>query len=64
MKHIPGVDMSSGSLGQGISAAVGMALSAKLSNESYRVYTLLGDGEIQEGQVWEAARGSYVRRLP
>lgn len=55
MKHIPGVDMSSGSLGQGISAAVGMALSAKLSNESYRVYTLLGDGEIQEGQVWEAA---------
>ena len=55
MKHIPGVDMSSGSLGQGISAAVGMALSAKLSNESYRVYTLLGDGEIQEGQIWEAA---------
>ena len=55
MKHIPGVDMSSGSLGQGISAAVGMALSAKLSNEDYRVYTLLGDGEIQEGQVWEAA---------
>ena len=48
--------MSSGSLGQGISAAVGMALSAKLSNESYRVYTLLGDGEIQEGQVWEAAQ--------
>ena len=55
MKHIPGVDMSSGSLGQGISAAVGMALSAKLSGDSYRVYTLLGDGEIQEGQVWEAA---------
>ena len=55
MKHIPGVDMSSGSLGQGISAAVGMALSAKLSNDSYKVYTLLGDGEIQEGQVWEAA---------
>ena len=48
MKHIPGVDMSSGSLGQGISAAVGMALSAKLSNDSYRVYTLLGDGEIQD----------------
>ena len=47
--------MSSGSLGQGISAAVGMALSAKLRNKSYRVYTLLGDGEIQEGQVWEAA---------
>ena len=55
MKHIPGVDMSSGSLGQGVSAAVGMALSAKLSGDSYRVYTLLGDGEIQEGQVWEAA---------
>ncbi len=55
MKHIPGVDMSSGSLGQGISTAVGMALSAKLSNDSYRVYTLLGDGEIQEGQVWEAS---------
>jgi len=53
--HIPGVDMSSGSLGQGISAAVGMALGAKLSNADYRVYTLLGDGEIQEGQVWEAA---------
>ncbi len=51
----PGVDASSGSLGQGISVAVGMALSAKLSNEDYRVYTLLGDGEIQEGQVWEAA---------
>ena len=54
MKHIPGVDMSSGSLGQGISAAVGMAISAKLSGDDYRVYTLLGDGEIQEGQVWEA----------
>ena len=53
-KHIPGVDMSSGSLGQGISAAVGMALSAKLSGDDYRVYTLLGDGEIQEGQVWQA----------
>ena len=55
MKHIPGVDMSSGSLGQGISAAVGMALGAKLQNKAFRVYTLLGDGEIQEGQVWEAA---------
>ena len=55
MQHTPGLDMSSGSLGQGISAAVGMALSAKLRNKSYRVYTLLGDGEIQEGQVWEAA---------
>jgi len=63
MKHIPGVDMSSGSLGQGISAAVGMALSAKLSNESYRVYTLLGDGEIQEGQVWEAAMFAGHRNL-
>ncbi len=55
MKHTPGVDMSSGSLGQGISAAVGMALAGKMDNASYRVYTLLGDGEIQEGQVWEAA---------
>ena len=63
MKHIPGVDMSSGSLGQGISAAVGMALSAKLSNEDYRVYTLLGDGEIQEGQVWEAAMFAGHRKL-
>ena len=63
MKHIPGVDMSSGSVGQGISAAVGMALSAKLSNDSYRVYTLLGDGEIQEGQVWEAAMFAGFRKL-
>lgn len=63
MKHIPGVDMSSGSLGQGISAAVGMALSAKLSEDSYRVYTLLGDGEIQEGQVWEAAMFAGARKL-
>ena len=55
MTHTPGVDMSSGSLGQGVSVATGMTLSAKLSNDSYRVYTLLGDGEIQEGQVWEAA---------
>ena len=55
MQHTPGVDMSSGSLGQGVSIATGMALSAKLSNDSYRVYTLLGDGEIAEGQVWEAA---------
>ena len=55
MKHIPGVDMSSGSLGQGISAAVGMAIAGKLDNADYRVYTLLGDGEIQEGQVWEAS---------
>lgn len=63
MKHIPGVDMSSGSLGQGVSAAVGMALSAKLSGDSYRVYTLLGDGEIQEGQVWEAAMLAAHRKL-
>ena len=55
MQHIPGVDMSSGSLGQGISAAVGMALSAKIDNKDFRVYTLLGDGELEEGQVWEAA---------
>lgn len=63
MKHIPGVDMSSGSLGQGISAAVGMALSVKLDDASYRVYTLLGDGEIQEGQVWEAAMFAGARKL-
>ena len=55
MKCIPGVDMSSGSLGQGVSAAVGMAIAAKISGDDYRIYTLLGDGEIQEGQVWEAA---------
>jgi transketolase len=55
MKHIPGVDMSSGSLGQGISCAVGMALSAKHFGDNYKVYTILGDGEIEEGQVWEAA---------
>ena len=63
MQHIPGVDMSSGSLGQGVSAAVGMAISGKLSNEDYRVYTLLGDGEIQEGQVWEAAMLAGHRKL-
>ena len=63
MKHIPGVDMSSGSLGQGISAAVGMALAAKLSNDDYRVYTLLGDGEIQECQVWEASMMAGFRKL-
>ena len=61
--HTPGVDMSSGSLGQGISAAVGMALSAKLSGDSYRVYTLLGDGEIQEGQVWEASMFAAAKKL-
>ena len=63
MQHTPGLDMSSGSLGQGISAAVGMALSAKLREKSYRVYTLLGDGEIQEGQVWEAAMFAGERHL-
>lgn len=63
MKGTAGVDMSSGSLGQGISVAVGMALSAGLSGESYRVYTLLGDGEIQEGQVWEAAMFAGFRKL-
>ncbi|MBO4808200.1 MAG: transketolase [Lachnospiraceae bacterium] len=63
MKHIPGVDMSSGSLGQGISAAVGMALGGKMDNKDYRVYTLLGDGEIQEGQVWEAAMFAGHRKL-
>ena len=63
MQHIPGVDMSSGSLGQGISAAVGMALSAKMSGDSYRTYTLLGDGEIQEGQVWEASMLAGFKKL-
>ena len=63
MKHIPGVDMSSGSLGQGISAAVGMAIAGKLSNADYRVYTLLGDGEIQEGQVWEASMLAAHKKL-
>ena len=63
MKHIPGVDMSSGSLGQGISAAVGMAIAAQISGADYRVYTLLGDGEIQEGQVWEAAMLAAHRKL-
>lgn len=63
VQHTPGVDAASGSLGQGISVAAGMALSAKLSNESYRVYTLLGDGEIQEGQVWEAAMFAGHRKL-
>ena len=63
LQHTPGIDMSSGSLGQGISVAVGMALSAKMSNEDYRVYTLLGDGEIQEGQVWEASMFAGARHL-
>ena len=63
MTHTPGVDMSSGSLGQGISAAVGMALSAKLRKKDYRVYTLLGDGEIEEGQVWEASMFASAKKL-
>ena len=63
MKHIPGVDMSSGSLGQGISAAVGMAIGGKMSGDGFRVYALLGDGEIQEGQVWEAAMLAGHRKL-
>ncbi len=63
MQHIAGIDMSSGSLGQGISAAVGMALAGKMDQKSYRVYTLLGDGEIQEGQVWEAAMFAGHRKL-
>jgi len=63
MKHIPGVDMSSGSLGQGISTAVGMALGLKLDNSTARVYAALGDGEIQEGQVWEAAMFAAAKKL-
>ena len=63
MQHTPGLDMSSGSLGQGISAAVGMALSAKTFGDSYRVYTLLGDGELQEGQVWEASMFASAKKL-
>ena len=63
MQYLPGLDMSSGSLGQGISVACGMALSAKLDNKSYRTYTLLGDGEIEEGQVWEAAMFAGFRKL-
>lgn len=63
MKHTPGIDMSTGSLGQGISAAVGMALSGKMRNKNYRVYTLLGDGELQEGQVWEAAMFAGNKKL-
>lgn len=61
--HIPGVDMSSGSLGQGISAAVGMALGAKMDGKDFRTYTLLGDGELEEGQVWEAAMFAGHRKL-
>ena len=63
MNKIPGVDMSSGSLGQGVSAAVGMAIAGKIYGDNYRVYTLLGDGEIQEGQVWEAAMLAAQKKL-
>lgn len=63
MKCVPGVDMSTGSLGQGVSAAVGMALAAKLDNKDFRVYTILGDGEIEEGQVWEAAMFANAKKL-
>lgn len=63
MRKIPGVDMSTGSLGQGISAAAGMALGGKLSGENYRVFTMLGDGELQEGQVWEAAMFAAHKKL-
>lgn len=63
MKHIPGVDMSSGSLGQGISAACGMALSAKHFGSDFRVYTIVGDGEAEEGQVWEAAMFAAAKKL-
>ena len=63
MKYIPGVDMSSGSLGQGISCAVGMALGAKLDGADWRVYTILGDGELQEGQVWEASMFAAAKKL-
>ena len=63
MKHIPGVDMSSGSLGQGVSAACGMALAGKLNGRDYRVYALCGDGEIEEGQIWEAAMFAGFRKL-
>ena len=63
MKHIPGVDMSSGSLGQGLSAAAGMALAGKLNKKDYRVYALCGDGEIEEGQIWEAAMFAGFRKL-
>ena len=63
MHYLPGIDMSSGSLGQGISCAVGMALAAKLQDKDYRVYTLLGDGELEEGQVWEASMFAGAKKL-
>jgi transketolase len=63
MKKVPGVDMSTGSLGQGLSAAVGMAIGSKMEHEGYRVYCLLGDGELEEGQVWEAAMSASKNKL-
>ena len=63
MQYLPGLDMSSGSLGQGISAACGMAMGAKLQGKGYRVYTLLGDGELEEGQVWEASMFAGAKKL-
>lgn len=63
MKHVPGIDMSTGSLGQGISAAVGMAMAGKIDNKGYRVYSILGDGEIEEGEVWEAAMSASHYKL-
>lgn len=63
MKHVPGIDMSAGSLGQGLSVAVGMALSAKVSKKEYRTYVVMGDGEIQEGQIWEAAMAASYYKL-
>ncbi len=63
MKHIPGVDMSAGSLGQGISAAVGMALAGKLDGKDYKVFAMLGDGELEEGQVWEASMFAAAKKL-
>ena len=63
MKLLPGIDMSTGSLGQGISAAVGMALGSKYGHKGFRVYTVLGDGELEEGQVWEAAMFAAAKKL-
>ena len=62
--HVPGVDMSTGSLGQGLSAAVGMALAGKLDRKDYRVYAVLGDGEVAEGQIWEAAMAAAKYLCP
>ena len=63
MKKVPGIDMSTGSLGQGLSAACGMAIAGKMDNKNYRVYTVLGDGEIEEGQIWEAAMSASKYKL-